>query len=374
MTASDHTEFYQPYSLPPSQNSQINLEISKPRRNRDYLKGLLSYEKPDLQAVQDDFHNWCTYDEYMLFRRDSDREAGLEYKAVLCAKRGNKVYSERVRRRLADLGSIPNVHWFNVSDRSKRVSTGGLFVSLTYRRGETLDRLWELLGEDFNRFTSAMRKRYGRILVFRCWEAQRDGTPHIHVIMFFLDREFEAFFHRGETNAWRIQDKDSIAELWPYGFSDVEALGSRRGGIRYVAKYLGKVHRALEGPPPELEGTSEEKDLGLTGLVTRGGEGGELTLALAWAMGRRSFSVSRAWLDLTSHVCNSNQGLPVQVDFGGDPVYRWVLVGFYGGDLGAWVKRISLKEYRELRSAPTWSDNRYLGGKPPKPEISGWDV
>ena len=33
--------------------------------------------------------------------------------------------------------------------------------------------------------------------------------------------------------------------LWPFGFSDIEALGSLRGGVRYVTKYLRKLNYVL---------------------------------------------------------------------------------------------------------------------------------
>lgn len=279
-------------------------------------------------------------------RKDSNLENGLAFKAVKMAKRGNDVYARRIKERLRGLDQVPNINWFNPRDRNNRPSSGALFVTLTYRRYHGLDVAWELVGEDFNRFISALRARYGVIHVFRTWEAQRDGYPHVHAILYFESQAFQAF-HYGD--AWRIQDKRELEDLWPHGFIDVEALASLRGGIRYVAKYLAKVHQVIEGP--EIACNSPEAS-GLSGLVSRASV---LTMALAWAMGRRAFSVFRGFFDLTTDLHNSNSG---QADLFGDPVYRWILVGFWSGDLGKWVKDLSFGELQELRGSPGWSDNR----------------
>lgn len=317
----------------------------KPRRNRVYLQGLLSHERPDLEAVVSAFRYWSSHDEYLVLRKDSDLEAGLEFKAVKMAKRGNSVYAHRVEERLRGLEDLPSINWFNPRDRSSKHETGGLFGTLTYDRKDLrVDEAWDCVGEDYNRWISAMRARYGKIHAFRTWEAQRDGYPHIHVALYFESQLFEAFFYNGE---WRVEDKHEMEDLWPHGFVDVSALASLKGGIRYVAKYLSKVHRALdggEGAPSNSEG------LGLSGLVSRASV---LTMSLAWAMARRAFSVSQGLFDLTTHLHNSNLD---QVDLEGNPVFRWVLVGFWSGDLGRWVRALSRAEYGALRGSPGWSD------------------
>ncbi|MDP2972401.1 MAG: hypothetical protein Q8P64_24835 [Deltaproteobacteria bacterium] len=318
----------------------------KPRRNRVYLQGLLSYEKPDLEAVVSWFRDWSSHDEYLILRKDSGLEAGLEFKAVKMAKRGNSVYSYRVEERLRGLDAVPDLKWFNPRDRSSRHQTSALFVTLTYERTDLrVDEAWERIGEDYNRFISAMRARYGKIQHFRTWEAQKAGYPHIHAVLYFEEQSFEAFYY---GDAWRVQEKHDLESLWPHGFIDVEALASLRGGIGYVAKYLSKVHRALgqEG----AEGAPHGEGQGLGGLISRASV---LTMALASAMGRRAFSVSKGLFDLTTDLRNSNS---VQVDLEGNPVFRWVLTGFWSGNLGRWVRTLSRAEYGALKGSPGWTD------------------
>ena len=105
-----------------------------------------------------------------------------------------------------------------------------------------LDVLWEEVGKDFNRWISALRRRYGQISVLRCWEAQRDGYPHIHCVLLFHGCEFQTFFYKGK---WRISKKREIEVLWRWGYSDFFALYSLGAGVGYVLKYVTKMNNTL---------------------------------------------------------------------------------------------------------------------------------
>jgi len=51
------------------------------------------------------------------------------------------------------------------------------------------------------------------------------------------------------------------------------------------------------------------------------------------------------------------------VDLGGDPVWVWCLMGFWGGsERFGWGSEISLKEYWELKGDPSWSENSHIRG------------
>lgn len=335
-----------------------------------------------------------------------------KFKASLGAKRGNGVYAKRVDEALAELKEIPDHYFFNVKDRSKRHKTRAVFITLTYAHKRcsvcglpyaaaveicskcgsklsfvSIAEAWEgekrlkkgAEGQDpvfsghvpkcqciscaWNRYINGLRKKYGKMAVFRVWEAQENGYPHLHAILFFKEKEFEVFHHNG---AWRVHEKGELAEGWNCGFSDFEALGSVHGGIRYVAKYLGKVHGLALGYSAE----AEEKH-------SYGGEGSNLgklisnasinTLSLMWVFRKRSFALSGAFGEFIRAMHYSNGGGSGQVDLYGRVVSvkgeRWVLKGFWCGVIGSWGVHglrypwrvdLSSGEFAELVASSSW--------------------
>jgi hypothetical protein len=116
---------------------------------------------------------------------------------------------------------------------------------------------------------ASLKKKYGNISIIRSFEAQRDGFPPIHLLLFVHDVEFEAFHSQGK---WRICHKEEIAYRWPWVFVDIQAISSLHSGISYVVKYLNKVHEVV---------TDEELDSILV-----------LTLATLSIFKKRVFSIS----------------------------------------------------------------------------------
>ena len=289
--------------------------------------------------------------------------------------------------------ALPDIQFFNWRDRSSRHKTRALFVTLEFNAYVCrLDQLWEGVGEcrvcgrrgalgefqsvkhveddrtwytreccgksvrlvggasyAYNRFITAFRKRYGDCSVIRVYEAHKSGYPHIHLIM-ITDNEFEAFYH---DNHWRVQGKHDIEGLWPWGFSDVEALASTRGGINYVVKYLGKLHEVgICGGWDDLASDCGRAS-DLSNLVS---SASVRTLSLMWVFRKRAFSVSRSILDEIRAMHNSNSGGLREVDLAGDPVWEWSLIGFWGGDLGRWSVELSPNQFAELKRSSTWSE------------------
>jgi hypothetical protein len=313
---------------------------------------LCSYADPPLEQIVEAFVNWSTYKEYMIFRKEQIYTGEKEHKAVLSAKRGNAVYAWHLKDKFNELIDIPEVKFYNYRDRSKIHKTRALFVTLTLAPGLRLDQQWEGIGEEYNRWISKLRRRYGRIDCIRVWEAHKSGVPHVHVILIFESREFSTFFYNG---TWRVQEKHELE--WGGGFTDVEALSSVKGGINYVVKYLAKLHKV--GIHGGIDDTAYSAETNLGSLVA---SASTLTLSLMWAFRRRAFSVSRRLIDLIASMSNSNGigvNQTVQVDFEGNPVYKWTLIGFWGGDLGPmWSKELSLAEFQDMKRSGTWSDNK----------------
>ena len=382
--------------------SQVFKPFFKPRMpNRETMKGILSYDKPDLEEVGSRYLAWVNYSEYLVFRRENIHTGDRDYLAVKMSKRGNDVYHRRVRRSLADLEDLPNVQFFNWKDRSKRHRTRALFITLKIDSNlHRLDEAWEGIAECpscgdrrpigdftsekvvnvkgttyyrrvccgvrvrevggfnyyFNRFKANLRKKYGSFDMFRVWEAHESGYPHGHAIVVFHDKEFDAFSYQG---IWRVQEKREIEEAWQAGHSDVEALASTRGGIYYVAKYLGKLHR--------VGVTAQDSDPnagdGLTALVSKTST---RTLGLMWIFRKRSFSLSqgfRSAIDDIRTLHNQNRTRLGQVDLAGDPIYSWTLIGYWGGDYGTWTKRLKISELFRLKADPSWSDAPGFGDR-----------
>lgn len=389
--------------------SQIPVEIPraprpdfKPRMpNRDTMKGILSYDKPDLLEVETRYRAWVNYSEYLVFRRENIHTGERDYLGVKMSKRGNDVYHRRVRKSLADLRDLPDVKFFDWKDRSKRHKTRALFITLKFDANlYRLDETWEGIAEcpgcgdrrpigdftsekvvnvqgktyyrrvccggrvrevgginhAFNKFKASLRKKYGSFEMFRVWEAHKSGMPHIHAIVVFHDQEFDSFFYQG---SWRIQEKREVEDAWPVGHSDVEALASTRGGIAYVAKYLGKLHRV------GVTGQGVQADAGddMASLVSRTSE---RTLSLMWIFRKRSFSLSqgfRSAIDDIRNLHNQNRERLGQVDLAGDPIYFYTLIGYWGGELGGWSKKMGQAEMFRLKSDPSWSDAPGFGDR-----------
>jgi len=307
-----------------------------------YYQGLMSYENPDLDYIQRAFREWSQYREWLLFR-GIDHAGNSHWRASLMAKRGNSVYAWRLKKQLkALISGLPDQVFFDRGEGVK--TTKALFVTLTYRRqGLRLDQAWEFIGVDYNRWISKLRNKYGRIDAIRVWEAQQDGYPHIHVILIFEKKEFKVFRY---NQAWRIEEKSCFE--WEHGFVDVEALQSIRGGVRYVVKYLGKLHNVTG-----LSYTVQGQDTNLQSLLSKVSV---LTLSLMWIFHKRSFAVSKSIGDLIRTLINSKAFRVGQVDLWLQPVVKWYLVGFYGGfGWVEWSKELSLYEFLKLKSSPTFT-------------------
>jgi len=317
------------------------------------------------------YREWVQQTEYLIMGRYDPLLGFDKFKAVKAAKRGNDVYNRRIRERFSEVMRLPNVNFFNYKDRSGRHQTRAIFTTLTYDPKDlSIGEAWDSVGVHYNLFMANIRRQYGPVSVLRVWEAQKNGYPHIHAIMLFEDHDFNAFHYNG---AWRVAEKHDIEDHWGHGFSDVEALASLKGGLAYIAKYLGKVH-GLGGGYDGIDAgaINEAEDPTLSSLVSRGSV---YTLSLMWLFRRRAFSVSGAWCDLIRAMHNSNspgvEAVLVQVDLAGgaaaEAVQRWILLGFWSGELytGAkmrWSVGLTLSELREIQGSSCWSENPHMVG------------
>ena len=355
--------------LDPGLLEELTNEQGKPRLkvarnmllNEANLEDLgFSSLKDALDLGEELFSYWRSFAEYLLLKKEyvgnrSDQED--QYFAVKCSKRGNDVYQRRIKTRLGWLDrEIPDHKFFEIKDFQvdKIVKTNLLWITLTYdtSRGDLISA-WETLGEYFNRFISALRRKYGKINHMRVWESYESGYPHVHVIMLFEEAEFTVFPYWSEKEnklTFRIKEKDQVSSFW-HSHVDIQAISSLRSLFTYIKKHQEKILLGLTG---SIQDHGSDPAVGFDLENIRGLR----TLFLCWIFRKRSFSVSGLFRekisDLISTLHNSNMESG-QRDLSGARITEWIYVflGVWSGsDLGIpsyiWVQDLEREKIEEL--------------------------
>jgi hypothetical protein len=262
-----------------------------------------------IPQIVDRYWKWVSEVKYMILNRINLRTFKSDVFAIKCSKRGNDVYRHRVYRRFKELSSLAEkTVFFNPKDRELNKKTRALFITLTYDPKLCgWDKAWKTLGNEYNRFMSHVRKKFGGVSCFRVFEAYESGYPHIHCILLFEEEEFKVF--RDKKGQFRIKEKGVIAEGWR-SHTDAKAMSSLGRGLSYLKKYLLKSIEAKNKDSKTLK-----------------------TLALGWLFNKRAFSVSgkfrKILLDLIKTKHNSNQKTK-QITLEGETIqdYCYYLLGF----------------------------------------------
>ena len=355
--------------LTPQLLEELTTKSGKPRlkiaRNMLLKRGNLedlgfSSLKEALGLGEELFSYWRSFAEYLLLRKEyvgKGESKEDSYFAVKCSKRGNDVYQRRIKTRLGWLSrEVPNKKFFEMRDFQvdKIVKSSLLWITLTWNpsRGDII-HAWETLGKDFNRFINALKRKYGKIHVFRAWESYESGYPHVHAVMLFEEAEFKVFPHWSEKEnklTFRIKEKKEISSLW-HSHVDIQAVSSLRALFTYLKKHQEKIILGLSG---SIQDHGSDPTVGFDLENIRGLR----TLFLCWIFRKRSFSVSGAFRekihDLISTLHNSNMENG-QRDLSGEKVVEWVYVflGIWSGsDLGIessiWVKELEREKIERL--------------------------
>ena len=238
-------------------------------------------------TLLDLFEAWKNDSEYVVLRN-------LEMNTILalkCSKRGNDVYNARIKRRFAFLfKNSKDLRFFSPEDFTSdhQVKTSILWVTLSWntKRSCGIRKAWRCeISQDWNRFISALRRRYGKIHVLRSYEATRNGYPHVHAIMVFEDQEFSVFPHLNNENklTYRIQEKTEFESLW-HSWVDIEAFPSMKKVCYYALKYQLKVNEGREEEQGEAPKYSSK------------------TLAFMWLFRKRSYAVSGSFREIFSRL------------------------------------------------------------------------
>jgi len=289
----------------------------------------------DLGLLEALYVYWRDFEERFVLRslRVNPKTMANEwkYKAVKCSKKENDVYVWRTKKRLDWLSSVENIKFFDVKDFStnKTVYSQALWITLTYDTKRcSKDEAWIQIGIEWNRFISALRRRYGKISCLRTWESSDKGYPHLHAVLLFHEAKFEAFPHLSIDEGRftiRIKEKAEISDLW-HSHVDVQAVSSTKKLFNYVRKYQTKTLMASNSPK------------------------GVRTMSMMWLFHKRGFSVSgdfRSRLsDLITLMRNSNM-VEAQSSLDGSVFEKpiWEFVGVFSArELGIrcdkWVVRL----------------------------------
>lgn len=308
----------------------------------------------DLDVLVNLYRYWRDYSEYGLIRASWFEDYQIKHKwiAVKCSKRGNDVYQRRVRQRLGWMDRLPkkllNLTFFSDKDvENGSAYTSMVFFTLTYdsKRCSRVEA-WENIGREYDNWIRGLRSRFGKISVFRTWQAFKNGYPHIHGILLFHEKKFKiAFVQVDEFNGkiykiYRIAEKEEFAKGW-HSFVDVCGVSNLKGALKYAKRYITK-----KNDDPDPDQSTLDKFIR---AMQYGGGYNDLDMALMWLFRKRSFAVSgdfrNALNDLIRNLHNSEKGFECQVNlFGGLVVsqvwFEWVGV-FTKSELGirvdSWV-------------------------------------
>ena len=233
----------------------------------------------DDRLHQERFLDWMRDESMIVFQ---DRVTKEKAYSPVC-RRGNRQYAlkkarqrdcflKAIRGKILDhpVGSNPNVR-----------DTHALLITLTFdKKRHSKEEAWACLSstkiEDseiatnvLNKLSANLRSIFGPICKITVKEAQEDGYPAPHLIV-FLDRPVRVKLHRGKGgHSWRIMDphilkrigkdptirriahnrhSDAILmnPIWKHGFIDVQGIvkgarfRNRRDAVSYAYKYLTK--------------------------------------------------------------------------------------------------------------------------------------
>lgn len=279
----------------------------------------------DLEELLRIFDAWVSFDEGFVIQEQNTDTFEKRSVGVKCSKRGNDVYSWRIKNRLRELEELASMEDITFFDRGERdPKTSCLFITFTYdTKRNSKEVAWQNVGVEFNRAVSWLKRRYGELSIFRVWESFENGYPHIHAILLFKDAKFKVEYDRAGEARIEIEEKREMEGSW-HSFIDVSAVQSFSKSVGYLIKYLSKVH---------------------SGSGDRSESKYEATLAMMWLYRKRAFGISGDFAKklrtyrLESILHNSNKNPLIQKTLDDVPLpnhKKWVFVG-----VGGWSDIVS---------------------------------
>jgi len=241
-------------------DSYGNIRLS---RIRDYLTTPTQY---DVDLMQEIYLKWVTSPEALLLQGINFETQEKRMIGVKCSKRGNNVFNRRLDKKLSFLEGLKSegLEFFDSADftANKRVFSSALWVTLTFdSKICSLDEAWRRIENDWNKFLTNLRNRYGKITPLKFIQAfpgKKQGKrgdafayPHIHAVLLFKEAKFSVYPQLVEKNdidddkvnrevslRYRIHEKDDLVSQGKYHSNvDVQALRTFKSISNYCRKY-----------------------------------------------------------------------------------------------------------------------------------------
>jgi len=256
------------------------------------------------------YRHWLKDDNYILLECKTDK--ATTYVAKKCSKRGNDVDMRYAERRLKWVAA-------NISSYADHNQTRALKITPTLnpkKFNNDINREWDIGGKHWNRFISALKKKYGKLLTLKGVEAHKSGQPHMHTIICFKKKRW-LVVGQDDKGKWRIPYamKSELQRLWKLGFIDVQAIvpESVDNDIEDTVWYILKTKN--EGDYRSIELWSRKR---------------LLTLAIMWYLGKQGWSASR---ELRQKPDLKSDSKIIQTDIEGNELFvcgenvRWRFLG-----------------------------------------------
>jgi hypothetical protein len=145
------------------------------------------------------------------------------------------------------------LEWVNTIDREQIRSI--FFVTMTVTRG-TAD--WQQIEQYRKKHELRFRRKWGHLRYFIIWkkELHKSGTPHLHYLVFWLDREPHLVqeFRPWNDGAWAESVGGEHVEQHRKTACSSEMMQSWNGVASYTTKYLSKDQEGVFGDTGRIWG------------------------------------------------------------------------------------------------------------------------
>ncbi len=250
--------------------------LSYLRKNPSFQQNIvLTEDKIDL--IVESYKEWLKGRTYLTFKNKDN--GSLNY--MLASKRGNPIYEHVLKRKLNnDLDFMEDPIFKEVilrtekGFRSKISNVGFLTLTVDPKKFHNNPlEAWMQIEKHYNIFLTRLRKMYGKVICLKSVEAQKNGFPHIHMLM-ITRKEFRVF---KQGNILRSEDKKKIEKFWSIGFSDLRVPNpeGKKGSVATMIKEY-----VFKDMLKQFTYKAKRRDQEY------------LSLALGWFFGKKCYSIS----------------------------------------------------------------------------------